>query len=116
MSLIINAGSHQKGGTFEEAEKHAIEWLELLKNNGFYDIEMKFIEKRIDGNFHFEFKHKITGKIVNLETHGYTDEECKKFIFRPREYWNGSSTAGVEIKDWLSEGFNYKINYYKEIK
>lgn len=32
MSIIFNAGSENKGGTLEQAKKHAKEWIELLNN------------------------------------------------------------------------------------
>lgn len=114
MEIIFNAGSENRGGTFEQAEKYAKELLDYIHNEGFLEVEMKFIEQLKNGNYLFHFIHSITKKIATYETHGFTKEEWKKFTFPPREYWNDSSTGSPEIKDWLADGFKYRIEYYME--
>ena len=56
---------------------------------------------------------KMFGKSIELHTHGFTDEECEKFIFKPRIYWNGSSTAECEPENWLVDGCKFRIVYEK---
>lgn len=99
MSIIINAGSENKGGTFEQVEINANEWLKDIHDKGFLEVEMSFVQQCNNGNFQFDFKHPVTQKVVTLLIHGFTEEECKKFTFHPRVYWNGSSTADPEIED-----------------
>jgi hypothetical protein len=111
--IIINAGSEYRGGTFEQAKVNAEKWLKNIHIEGFLEVEMSFVKQYEDGNFLFNFIHGVTKKIATLETHGFTEEELK-FRFHPRVYWNGSSTADPKIEDWLEEGFDYKIQYYKK--
>lgn len=113
MAIIINAGSENKGGTFEQAEINAKEWLEIIHSQGFDEVEMEFIEQHKDGDFQFNFTHKVTGKVATLEIHGFTKEECQNFRFHPRVYWNGSSTADPKIEDWLTDGFKYRVEFYR---
>ena len=113
MGIIINAGSENKGGTFEQAKINAEEWLKSIHEEGFLEVEMSFVEQHKDGDFQFDFKHTVTQKVVSLEIHGFTKEECQKFVFHPRVYWNGSSTADPKIEDWLSDGFKYRVEYYR---
>jgi len=61
----------------------------------------------------FYFTHKVTGKVATLKIHGFTKEQCQKFILHPRVYWNGSSTANPKIEDWLDDGFKYRVEYYR---
>ncbi|MEZ4908988.1 MAG: hypothetical protein R2771_15420 [Saprospiraceae bacterium] len=107
MGIIINAGSENKGGIYEQAEINAKEWLKSIYDEGFKDVEMKFIESHKDGDWLFYFIHFITKKVATLEIHGFTEEECKQFVFHPRVYWNGSSTSNPKIEDWLSVGFKF---------
>ena len=67
-----------------------------------------------DGDWNFKFKHLVTGAVVDLDIHGFTEEESEKFMFHPRVYWNGSSTAGPKIEDWLTDGYTYRILYEKD--
>jgi hypothetical protein len=113
MAIIINAGSENKGGTFEQAEINAKEWLEIIHSQGFDEVEMEFIEQHKDGDFQFNFTHKVTGKVATLEIHGFTKEECQNFRFHPRVYWNGSSNADPKIEDWLNDGFKYRVEFYR---
>ena len=113
MGIIINAGSENKGGTFEQAEINAKEWLESIHNDGFPEVEMSFVQRHKDGDWQFNFTHKVTGKVATLEIHGFTKEEREAFVFHPRVYWNGSSTANPKIEDWLADGFKYRVEFYR---
>lgn len=111
MTFIINAGSENKGGIFEQALKNAQEWLKNI-NAEYPEVEMSVHENRHkDGHWQFNFTHKVTGKTILLDIHGFTKEESMKFVFHPRVYWNGSSTANPEKEDWITEGFTYRIVY-----
>lgn len=112
-NVIINPGSEYKGGTLEQAEENAKEWLKSIHDEGFPEVEMIFIEQYDKGNFLFHFKHPVTNKVATLEIHGFTEEQCTKFVFHPRVYWNGSSTSNPKVEDWLEEGFYFKIEYYR---
>ena len=112
--IIINAGSENKGGTLEQAKINAENWLKNIHNEGFLDVEMSFIERYDDGECLFHFKHNVTKKVATLHIHGFTEEECERFTFHPRVYWNGLSCANPQIEDWLEDGFKYKIEYYDE--
>lgn len=114
MKVIINPGSENTGGTIEQATVNAQEWLKSIHDEGFCEVQMKFKERYGTGNFLFVFTHRITQKEAFLEIHGFTEEECKEFIFHPRVYWNGSSTSNPKIEDWLADGFKYRIEYYSE--
>jgi len=114
MNVIINPGSENKGGSLEQAIINAKNWLKIIHDEGFLEVKMKHVKKYEGGNFMFHFKHSVTKKTAKLEIHGFTDEECKKFMFHPRVYWNGSSTGNPQIEDWLTDDFNYKIVYYEK--
>lgn len=116
MGIIINPGSENKGGTLKQAKINAEEWLKCVHDEGFLEVEMEYIEQYKDGNFLFNFKHNITKKVATLEIHGFTKEECQKFRFHPRVYWNGSSTSDPEIENWLTDEFTYRIEFYKKNK
>lgn len=116
MGIIINPGSENKGGTLKQAKINADEWLKCVHDEGFLEVEMKYVEQYKDGNFLFEFKHTITQKVATLEIHGFTKEECEKFMFHPRVYWNGSSSSSPDIEDWLTDEFTYRIEFYKKNK
>jgi len=111
--VIINAGSENKGGTFEQALKNAKQWLRNIKRE--YPEVTMTTHKDIcnDGDYNFKFTHKVTGKCIDLQIHGFTKKECEQFVFHPRVYWNGSSTADPEISDWLTDDYTYKITYEK---
>jgi hypothetical protein len=113
MTLIINSGSENTGGTFEQAELNAKKFLEGCHDEGLFEVEMSFVEVRETGNFVFHFTHKVTGKVVELSTHGFTDDECRQFMFNPRVYWNGSSTADPKIEDFMADGFTFRVEFYR---
>ncbi len=109
MSIIFNPGSENTGGTYEQALINAKEWYENIIKE-FPEVEMN--EGTYNNkNWTFIFKHKITGQKAELNIHGFTKEECEKFVFHPRVYWNGSSTADPKIEDWLTDNFTYRILY-----
>lgn len=114
--MIINPGSENKGGTFKQALINANGWLaEIVKE--YPEVTMSTHEERDeDGDWYFTFTHGITKKQVILGIHGFTDEECKKFIFHPRVYWNGSSTADPKIEDWLTDDYTYRVVYERKIE
>jgi len=114
--MIINPGSENKGGTFKQALINAKEWLVNI-NKEFPEVEMTTNEDKFyNGDWNFKFIHKITGKIVELQIHGFTKEECKLFTFNPRVYWNGSSTSEPDINDWLTDDYTYRVVYKKKSK
>lgn len=117
MNIIINPGSENKGGSFKQALINANEWLEEIVKE-YPEVTMTTHEDRCgdDGNWNFTFTHGVTKKQVILEIHGFTKEECKQFIFHPRVYWNGSSTADPKIEDWLADDYTYRILYEPKIK
>lgn len=113
----MRIGIENKGGTFEQAKINAEGWLKSIHEEGFIDVEMTFKEQYGEGGnllFLFEFTHSVTQKVATLEIHGFTEEQCQKFVLHPRVYWNGSSTANPKIEDWLSDEFAFKIVYYKK--
>ena len=110
--MIINAGSENKGGTLEQAKRNANKWLKNIYSEGFLEVELKYIEEN-NGLFLFHFIHSVTKKVATLETHGFTDKECKEFMFYPRVYWNGCSVSDPKIENWLTDGFKYRIEYYR---
>ena len=112
-NIIINPGSEIKGGTLEQATKNANKWLKSIHDGGFREVVMEF-EKECNGMFVYKFTHKVTNAISILEIHGFTEDECSAFIFRPRVYWNGSSTANCGIADWLTDEYTYKIVFIKK--
>jgi len=112
--MIINPGSENKGGTFEQALINANKWLESI-NKVYPEVTMTTNEDRIpDGDWNFIFTHPITMKSVQLHIHGFTKKECEEFMFHPRVYWNGSSSADEEIEDWLTDDYTYRIVYEKK--
>jgi len=116
MAIIINPGSENKGGTFEQALKNAYEWLESIRKE-YPEVTMTTHENRLgDGDWNFRFTHGVTGAHVDLQIHGFTKEQCGKFMFHPRVYWQGSSTADPKIEDWLNDKYTYRIVYERKEK
>lgn len=115
--MIINPGSENKGGTFEQALRNAQRWLKDIRRE-YPEVTMTTNEYRDgpNGNWNFQFTHGVTKKQANLDIHGFTDKECKGFVFHPRVYWNGSSTADPKIEDWLTDKYTYRILYEKKGK
>jgi len=113
-TLVINPGSGAIPAagdgwtnTVEGARVEAQHWLTLIRDAGIQDVEMHPQERATDdGRWQFGFCHTITGKYVVLETHGIDNLAAyeKERIFPPRVYWNGSSSADLDITDWLLPG------------
>lgn len=114
MSIIINPGSENKGGTIEQARINAQQWLGTMRDyQGIVDVEVDKGVEDGEGDFIFTFTHTITKKIATLHTHGFTDEEAEKFLFRPRVYWNGCSSSNPCVEDFLPEGWKFKVVVYQ---
>jgi hypothetical protein len=111
--ILMNPGSENKGGTTAQAKRNAVKWLKRIHKE-FPEVIMNLKGKDDFGDWEFEFQHLITKKKAILAIHGFTKTECKNFTFKPRVYWNGSSTSEPSITDWLPRGWNYKIVYSKK--
>lgn len=113
MSVLINPGSHIGGepqgwtNTIEGARRRAGEWLDRMRSDGFVDIEMVELGDEVDGRWLFMFRHTITGVEVPLRIHGIDDLDAymRQYIFDPRVYWNGSSSAEPDLDDFAAPGF-----------
>jgi len=116
IKMNINPGSENKGGTFKQALINANEWLEEI-NEQFPEVTMTTHEDRCgeNGNWNFTFMHMVTKKEIILEIHGFTKDECDAFVFHPRVYWDGSSTADPEIKDWLTDEYKHRVVYERKV-
>jgi hypothetical protein len=113
---IAKMTNKNKLGTIEQATINAKKWLENIHEEGFKEVEMQYVEYIEDmGVFLFHFTHRVTGKIATLYTQGLTDDERWAFIFKPKVYCNGSSTADPKVEDWLTDEYSYsrKITYFK---
>jgi hypothetical protein len=114
--ILINPGSENKGGTFKQALENAYEWLKEIREE-YPEVRMTTHENKLErGDWNFRFTHGITGKQIDLQIHGFTKDECEGFMFHPRVYWNGSSTADPRIEDWLTDDYTYRIVYERKIK
>lgn len=112
MSLIINPGSRIGAGaawtnTYEQARKSAEDLLVHLAREGHIDVTLLDEFEVNEGRWVFSFRHNVTGKVVEFETHGIDDLDAyeKAHIFSPRVYWNGSSCSSPKLDDWDAEGF-----------
>jgi hypothetical protein len=111
--VIINPGSENKGGTFEQALINAKQWHESILKE-FPEVTMTEHENVQWGDWYFTFTHQVTKKEINLAIHGFTDKQCDSFIFHPRVYWNDSSTGNPCLEDWETEDFRHRIIYEKK--
>lgn len=113
MTLIINPGSNvgdsRDGWTNTEAgaRKEAESWLTGMHFEGMTDVELLPGCRESDGRWVFSFRHSVTGKTVELETHGIDDIDayCKRYVFSPKVYWGGSSLGQPEIEHFAATGF-----------
>lgn len=114
MTLINNPGSRigtdQQGWTNTEARAivEAAKWLANAHADGLTDVELlDGCTPDGEGRWRFTFRHKVTGALVYLDTHGIDDTEAyeRQHIFAPRVYWNGSSTADPKLDDFAAPGF-----------
>lgn len=121
MTLIINPGSgpvadagtgwtNTQDGAFAEARR----WHDRMKADGFgHDVELLDLDphrqghSNQEGRWLFEFRHKVTGVVVELETHGVDNIEAymKERVFAPRVYWNGSSCSSPALEQFAAAGF-----------
>lgn len=122
MNFIINPGSELPSGeagigwtnTHEQAKKYAYIWFyKPMMKEGFTDIEVEDTGKETDGRWLFIFRHQVTGKAVELETHGIDNLEAyeKQFVFTPRVYWDGGSSSNPELSQFVVEGFEPVMTY-----
>ena len=113
MTVIINPGSRIGGeprgltNTVEKAVEIARQWFDEMQQNGFTDIEIGEPGAEDDGRWPFMIRHLITGVEVKLLVHGIDDLDAyrRQYIFYPRIYWNGSSSAQPELDDFAAPGF-----------
>ena len=121
--FIINPGSEvgkQEVGftnTHEQARRYAYEWFyKPMIDQGFTDIEVEDTKEEVDGRWKFIFKHTVTGKEVELETHGIDnmDAYTDKYIFTPRVYWNGGSSSSPELEQFAVDGYKPVMTFEKE--
>lgn len=111
--LIINPGSEVgepgNGWTNTEAEARAEagRWLATMHAEGLADVELLDGCTEREGRWAFRFRHKVTGTVVELETHGIGDIEAyqREHIFTPRVYWRGDSSAEPKLEDFAAPGF-----------
>ena len=124
MPIIINPGSNigentkksKWTNTHQTAKKYAHNWFyKHMVESGFEDIEVEDTKKEIDGRWLFIFRHKVTGKAVELEIHGIDNikEYQKENIFTPRIYWEGSSCSSPELEDFAKDGYKPVMTYKK---
>jgi len=120
MTLIINPGSGPVAAgtswtnTVEGALAEARRWHDGMIRDGFgHDVELLPLDmhrqaaSNAEGRWLFEFRHRVTGAVVELETHGIdnVDAYMKARVFAPRVYWNGSSSASPTLGDFAVSGF-----------
>lgn len=120
--VIINAGSRiapaqQSEGwtnTREKAAQYAREWFwDQMVRDGFTDIEFVDTGRETEGRWMFEIRHKVTGVVVEIEQHGIDNLDAyrKQYVFEPRVYWNGSSSATPRLEDFAADGYESVITY-----
>ena len=80
MTVIINAGSGdiaESGtgwtNTRDGAQRAAAAWLNAMQNEGYGDVEVTEVGPVGNGRWAFDFRHSVTGVVVQLETHGIDD-------------------------------------------
>jgi hypothetical protein len=123
--LLINPGSTigkspPKGWTnsFARAKAEAERWLKIMhEDDGLTDVELLPAEDAPEeGRWTFYFRHKVTGVRVRLDTHGIDDLDAYRaqYVFTPRVYWNGSSTAEGKLDDFAAPGFRKIATFVKE--
>jgi hypothetical protein len=112
--MIINPGSRISRvepvgwtNTHAHALIEATQWLDRMRAEGLRDIEMTDTGRTDGGRWIFEFRHTITGVVVELETPGVDNLEAyqKQAIFPPRIYWNGGSVGEPALEDFTAPGF-----------
>lgn len=122
-NLLINPGSHigEPGegwtNTCETARAEAERWLAEMHESGMADVELLDGSTEREGRWTFTFRHKVTGTVVELETHGIDDVQAyeRQHVFCPRIYWNGSSTANPKLEHFKAEGFE-PVRTYRAVQ
>ena len=110
MKMIINPGSEITKGDLIVAADNAVKWLSTMILNGICDVQVNLEGKELNDNrWRFDFKHKITGVIKELDMHGFTEDEIKLMTFPPRTYWDGSSCVEPTNEDFLKTGYSLRI-------
>lgn len=107
--LIINPSSEHKGGSFEIALDRAKHWAICIANDGIEGVQLLDGAETCECGWAFTFRHDVTGVECRYETHGLFGPKISPYdagyVFAPRDYWNGSSTAGPKAEDFLRAGF-----------
>jgi hypothetical protein len=119
MNVIINPGSRITGepqgwtNTHAQAVVEAQTWEQRMRSEGFTDFTVEDEGVECEGRWTFVFTHTVTGKSVELETHGIDDLKAyeKQCIFTPRVYWNGSSCGEPRLEDFAADGFVPVMTY-----
>lgn len=113
--VLINPGSHVRGGTAEQALENARDWHRRMIEQGFTDVVLDEVPRQGPPQYGsdrwtFAFRHTLTGREAELMIHGLSEGECGECgIFRPRVYWNGSSCSDPKWEDFLTDGFELAI-------
>jgi hypothetical protein len=103
--------------TYETALKIANKWLGTMRDEGIQGVRLvdESEEERnvAAGKWSFTFKHAVTGTEVKFETHGIDNVTLytRVNVFSPRQYWNGSSIAEPEAKDFAAPGFRMATRF-----
>lgn len=117
VSILINPGSQvsESSGdgwtnTYVGALAEARKWHVRMVTDRFgQDLELiePDHQEPSAGRWGFGFRHRVTGVVVGLETHGIDDMDAYRVrnIFGPRTYWNGSSTSNPDLEQWAAPGF-----------
>lgn len=115
MTVLINPGSgripargqgwaNTRAGAHAEARR----WLVQMHKEGLIDVEL-LPDPTYDGEgrWTFSYRHKVTGVVCLLKTHGITSLSAyeAEHLFAPRQYWRGSSCADPKLEDWLAPGW-----------
>lgn len=112
--LIINPGSAISAfagegwtNTYEGAVQEAERYLTQMHEDGITEVVLMLPGRQNERRWVFGFRHTVTGKVVELETHGIDDHDayCKQFLFTPKVYWAGSSCKDPKLEDWAAPGF-----------
>jgi hypothetical protein len=119
VTVFINPGSRIGTdaigwtNTHAGAAEYSAEWMQRMSTEGFTDIEVTDTGRELNGRWVFEYRHSITGVVIELEHHGIDDLKAyeKQYIFTPRVYWGGSSCGDPRIEDFSADGFAPVITY-----
>jgi hypothetical protein len=104
--------------TYTSARRTAEEWLDKIHTSGMRDVELLPSDPTQPPNWWrwtFIFYHRITGKIVLLETHGVDETMAfrEEHDFLPQVYWAGSSVALPNLADFAADGYEPVMTYQR---